>query len=1010
MATTSPTIGTNVGSTTTEIVSKTSVATTTSTTIASTSSVVNSTTIGESAYMYMRAKTVSFTALGLKPNTQYYPFFNGVSVANFCSTVSGSTSSVLKTDSLGQLVGNFYIPANTFIAGSHIFLLVDNVRSAGTTTIPDPIYGSADARYEANGILKNQQTQVTLNTTTTSTSVTTVSNTNTSVTVTPIVVCESWYFEYAVYDSSKTYVFTITTNSATAPAASTVKPQAGSPAIVASSTNFVSTSVGGNNTWYHTYVARTGTGGGTIPISTYRQEWVGNAADPRPSLVSFKPSGLTATSVVSIITPWTKIKDVACPINLGFGTPTTQKTTNSAPYDPLAQSFFVSSSTYPDGVFITSVVLYFKTVDQSTGVTVEIRNMSNGMPGSQVFPGGKSFVPGASTAQSPDATMGTVFRFDYPIFLKPNDEYCFVVKSASMGYNCWCSKMGEIDVTTKKVIDVQPFTGTMFMSENNYTWIADGTQDIKFDLNVAVFDTTKTSNLIIKPQKNLATTDTNAGSFVIGSVYTITTVGTTNFTLIGASANTVGVVFKATGVGTGSGKAKLGNNQYYGTGVNLPLSFMSTTKGSKIISIKIPMHGLVNSDKIYIEGIATPTEGSYNNILAANLNGTFTVTVINEDYITILTTGNNATKTGYLSVKDVFNTTNNAPPVVNPGTSFIAAASYVNTNTNSPSTVQSATTIPSPPIPPELTSTNSFTVYANVQLNEVLVDYLGTEMVGTSIVEKIALATGQSTAGTETPYSYTGYIEIDRADFYEFNEPRMIASPANETQHTTELLGLTSALVNIELSSTNKNLSPVIDVNGMSMLVRSYKIDNQNEELDTLITAGSFVIGSPYMINSLGDTNFTLIGADSNTPGTCFIATGVGSGTGQAYYNSEILSGIGNAQAKYKTIVRQTEDFHQRITLFVTANCPDPAKIDAYVRTSADRETHIDQEWKWMPINSVYGSSFNGSIDKNAISEWMYELSVSELFNIYDIKLVMRSENNSIVPKIYGLRTITDFT
>jgi hypothetical protein len=48
---------------------------------------------------------------------------------------------------------------------------------------------------------------------------------------------------------------------------------------------------------------------------------------------------------------------------------------------------------------------------------------------------------------------------------------------------------------------------------------------------------------------------TSAGSFIIGQQYRIVAVGTTNFTLIGASSNTVGVVFTATGAGTGSGTA-----------------------------------------------------------------------------------------------------------------------------------------------------------------------------------------------------------------------------------------------------------------------------------------------------------------------------------------------------------------------------------------------------------------------------------------------------------------------
>jgi hypothetical protein len=46
-----------------------------------------------------------------------------------------------------------------------------------------------------------------------------------------------------------------------------------------------------------------------------------------------------------------------------------------------------------------------------------------------------------------------------------------------------------------------------------------------------------------------------AGSFVVGNTYVIASVGTTDFTTIGASANTVGITFIATGAGTGTGTA-----------------------------------------------------------------------------------------------------------------------------------------------------------------------------------------------------------------------------------------------------------------------------------------------------------------------------------------------------------------------------------------------------------------------------------------------------------------------
>lgn len=51
-----------------------------------------------------------------------------------------------------------------------------------------------------------------------------------------------------------------------------------------------------------------------------------------------------------------------------------------------------------------------------------------------------------------------------------------------------------------------------------------------------------------------------AGSFITAISYTIASVGTTDFTLIGAASNTVGVTFLATGPGTGTGTATTTSN------------------------------------------------------------------------------------------------------------------------------------------------------------------------------------------------------------------------------------------------------------------------------------------------------------------------------------------------------------------------------------------------------------------------------------------------------------------
>ncbi len=48
-----------------------------------------------------------------------------------------------------------------------------------------------------------------------------------------------------------------------------------------------------------------------------------------------------------------------------------------------------------------------------------------------------------------------------------------------------------------------------------------------------------------------------AGSFIVGVEYVILTVGTTNWVAIGASSNTIGVVFTATAIGSGTGTANV---------------------------------------------------------------------------------------------------------------------------------------------------------------------------------------------------------------------------------------------------------------------------------------------------------------------------------------------------------------------------------------------------------------------------------------------------------------------
>jgi hypothetical protein len=77
--------------------------------------------------------------------------------------------------------------------------------------------------------------------------------------------------------------------------------------------------------------------------------------------------------------------------------------------------------------------------------------------------------------------------------------------------------------------------------------------------------------------------NTPATSIQSGLSYTIVSVGTTNFTAIGASSNTVGVTFVATGVGTGTGTvdAYLGSDNGLPNVMDLPLKFTTTSKSAQ---------------------------------------------------------------------------------------------------------------------------------------------------------------------------------------------------------------------------------------------------------------------------------------------------------------------------------------------------------------------------------------------------------------------------------------------
>ena len=122
---------------------------------------------------------------------------------------------------------------------------------------------------------------------------------------------------------------------------------------------------------------------------------------------------------------------------------------------------------------------------------------------------------------------------------------------------------------------------------------------------------------------------TTAGSFVVGKQYRITSIGTTNFTLIGASANTVGLTFFATGVGSGTGTASVpyvyftGATATGGISANvLNITYLITVTSANTYTILTPGTTTNNSNAGTIVLASSTTTGGGSSVIAYPQSGT----------------------------------------------------------------------------------------------------------------------------------------------------------------------------------------------------------------------------------------------------------------------------------------------------------------------------------------------------------------------------------------------------
>ena len=226
-------------------------------------------------------------------------------------------------------------------------------------------------------------------------------------------------------------------------------------------------------------------------------------------------------------------------------------------FDPICQSFMVDKL---NGMFISSVEVFFKEKHSSQPVTLQIRTMTNGYPTTTVVPFGQQTIQSADVPVSEDASAATKFTFPSPVFVQAGIEYAFCVITNNDEYLMYTSRLGQTTLDGSRLISQQPYLGSMFKSQNASTWTAEQNEDVKFKINRCKF-----------------TENTEGTVQLVNDIVPVKT---------------------------------------------LKQNPITTTDGSADITIQHRNHGMHSTaNNVTIAGIAS---GTYNGIASTNINGTYT--------------------------------------------------------------------------------------------------------------------------------------------------------------------------------------------------------------------------------------------------------------------------------------------------------------------------------------------------------------------------------------------------
>lgn len=456
--------------------------------------------------------------------------------------------------------------------------------------------------------------------------------------------------------------------------------------------------------------------------------------------------------------------------------------------DPLAQTFIVLDTDNNDGdrvtgAFLTSCDVYFSEKDSVYPVAMEIRDVINGQPGPKILPFGRKTLQANEVSTSTDGSVATTFTFDSPVYVQGGTEYSICLLANTPDHKVWISDLGTQDSSGNEITD-QPHVGVLFKSSNNTAWVPSPTQDLKFTLRRAKFDTSAAGAVTLQ-NKTLPVKALRKNPIDMTDASTTLKINHAGHGMYSTSNN-------VTIAGVKSGASTTLNGAINATATSITLTSgtnFDDTSGkysrdaSNVYLIKIDDE-IISYTTISGTGITSATRGTNGTTATTHANGA-TVELYQIHKVPLTDINKTHTAIGNIQSKS-YTITLSTTPVVDGAGSVSSLGGEVVTATE------------------------------NAQY-DVSTFNMGTLTPPSTKIDTAILTTsGTSQSGTETSFiKSTKNRVVPIGENYYYPTTNIVASEINETN---EMSGVKSLSVPMTLTSDIDALSPVIDMQRTSMV------------------------------------------------------------------------------------------------------------------------------------------------------------------------------------------------